>query len=71
LFLAGNCATPGDVLDALSRTSFVHVRVHVAANSSTPSTTLTRLMADTNSRVRALAQRRRPPTPGQWQPNTR
>ena len=63
LFLAQNRATPGDVLDALSRTEFVHVRVHVAANSSTPLTTRTRLATDTNPRVRASARSKESPTP--------
>jgi hypothetical protein len=58
LFLADNRATPGDVLDALSRSGFAYVRSHVALNSNTSPSTLVRLAADSNLTVRSFARRR-------------
>jgi hypothetical protein len=63
LFIAGNEATPADILDELSRSNFAFVRVHVAANRNTSPATQARLAADTNSNVRSAAQRHQPAAP--------
>lgn len=63
LFLADNRATPADVLDALSRSSFAHVRAHVALNGNISAATRERLAADPNPKVRSFAQKEQPATP--------
>ena len=61
LFLAQNDATPGDVLDSLSRSGLARVRMSVARNNNTPLTARTRLVADSNPMVRSFARGELPP----------